>query len=120
MATMDREPERPLPAPLARRPLLWAAVLAGGLGLVIALGWYGWRWYSAPVPPAIDVQGTDPALAEALEAACEGIRRAPYSATAWGHLGMLLRSCDRGQTASTCFLQAARLAPSEPRWPYLA
>jgi len=120
MATMDRKPGRPLSAPRAGRLVMWAALVAGGLGLVIALGWYGWRWYSAPVPPAIDVQGTDPALAEALEAACEGIRRAPYSAAAWGHLGMLLRSCDRARTASSCFLQAARLAPAVPRWPYLA
>ena len=120
MATTDRSPGRALPAQSRRRPLLRAVLLAVGLALVIALAWYGWRWYSAPAPPTIDLEGTDPAVAAALKAAREGVRRAPYSAEAWGRLGALLRACDRLRTAGDCFLQAARLAPGEPRWPYLA
>ncbi len=103
-----------------QRRVLRAVLLAGGLALVIAPGWYGWRWYRAPVPPTLDLEGTDPALAEALETACAGVRRSPYAADTWGRLGALLRACDRWPTASVCFLQAARLAPGEPRWPYLA
>src|SRR5260370_20138732 len=93
MATTDRSPGRGLAAQSGRRPILRAVLLAGGLALVIALGWYGWRWYRAPVPPTLDLQGTDPALAEALEGACAEVRRAPYSAAAWGRLGALLRAC---------------------------
>src|SRR5437667_12340114 len=103
MATTDRGPERALSAPSVRRPFLRAVLFAGGLVLVIALGWYGWRWYRAPVPPTLDLQETDPALAEALEAACARVRRTPYSAEAWGRLGALLRACDRVQPASACF-----------------
>jgi tetratricopeptide (TPR) repeat protein len=120
MATMDRGPGCLLSPPRARRRLVWGAVSASGLCLVLALGWYGWRWYAAPAPPTIDLEGADPALADALEAACDGVRRAPYSAAAWGQLGMLLRACDRARTASTCFLEAAHQAPEVPRWPYLA
>jgi tetratricopeptide (TPR) repeat protein len=120
MAMVDREPGPRLPVRHGRRSLASAALLAVGLGLVIALGWYGYRWYTAPVPPTLDLAGAEPALVEVLESAREGVRRAPYSTAAWGQLGMLLRSCDRARTANTCFLQAARLAPGEPRWPYLA
>src|SRR5260370_34394061 len=120
IATTDRSPGRGLLAQSGRRPILRAALLAGVLAIVIGLGWYGWRWYRAPVPPTLDLQGTDPALAEALEGACAEVRRAPYSAEAWGRLGALLRACDRVRTAGTCFLQAAQLAPGVARWPYLA
>src|SRR5260370_27783482 len=120
MATTDGRRGRGLAAESGRRPILGAVLLAGGLALVIAVGWYGWRWYRARVPPTLDLQGTDPALAEALEGACAEVRRAPYSAEAWGRLGALLRACDRVRTAGTCFLQAAQLAPGVARWPYLA
>ena len=95
-------------------------LLAGGLALIIVACWYGWRWYRAPVPPTLDLEGADPTLAAALEAGREDVRQAPYSAEAWGRLGALLRACDRVRPAGTCFLEAGRLAPREPCWPYLA
>jgi tetratricopeptide (TPR) repeat protein len=94
-------------------------VLLLGLGLLAALGWRGWRWYAAPVPPAITATEVAPALAETIEAARHTVEQQPYSAAAWGELGKLLRECGLGQKSARCFAQAERLDPQSPRWPYL-
>src|SRR5205823_5479326 len=82
--------------PVAGLLLLGAAALAGA-------GWYGWRWYTAPPPPAVDTEGMDPDLARAVEEARQGVKKSPYSAAAWGHLGKLLRGADLGGDAAACF-----------------
>ena len=35
--------------------------------LVCGAGWYGWHWYTRPVPPAIQLTEEDPELAEDLQ-----------------------------------------------------
>jgi tetratricopeptide (TPR) repeat protein len=102
----------------ARRALQGGLILAGAL-LALGLGWYGWRWYTAPQPPEVAVAETDPALAEAVAQARDQVRRAPYSAAAWANLGKLLRASQFNAQAVTCFAQAERLEPGNPRWPYL-
>jgi tetratricopeptide (TPR) repeat protein len=92
--------------------LLLAAALATG-------GWLGWRWYTTPVPPEVPLGGADKEVARAVEEARQEVRRQPRSAAAWGKLGMVLGANDYGDPAVTCFEQAERLDPADPRWPYL-
>lgn len=99
-----------------RRRLL---ILLGALALAAGAGWLGWRWAAAPAPPAVELAGADPAVAEAVEAAREEVRRSPRSARAWGRLGMVLRAHDFAAEANACFAEAERLDPREARWPYL-
>ncbi len=81
--------------------------------------WYGWRRYSAPVPPEIACTGLDPEVADAIETARRKIHADPYSAPSWGHLGKLLRAAQLYPEAAACFAQAGRLEPKNPCWPYL-
>lgn len=89
------------------------AVFAG------AAGWYGWRRYTAPVPPEVAREGIDPELADAIEAARKKIEVDPYSVERWGGLGKLLRAAQLYPEAVACFVQAEKLDPKNPRWPYL-
>jgi cytochrome c-type biogenesis protein CcmH/NrfG len=91
-----------------------ALLLLAGAG-----GWYAWRKMNAPTPPEITLEGDDPELAEAIERARSKVKKSPYSAEAWGQLGMLLRGVRLHQPARVCFAQAARLEPEEVRWHYL-
>ncbi len=100
---------------MRRRGLLLIVLLV----LLAAGGWYGWRRLSAPAPPEIALDAGDPELAEAVEAARGKVREAPYSAAAWGDLGMLLRGVSLYRPAETCFAQAEKLEPKETRWAYL-
>ncbi len=92
-----------------------------GLILVLLgwLGWYSWRRLTAPEPPEVTLDGDDPELEEAVEAARNRVMRSPYSAAAWGDMGMLLRGVRMKEPAGKCFAQAADLEPKEPRWAYL-
>src|SRR5262249_58187501 len=82
-------------------------------------GWWGWRRLTAPEPPEVPLTSDDPALVEAVEAARTEVKKQPYSAATWGQLGKLLRGCGYREQAEVCFTHAERLAPDEPRWPYL-
>jgi tetratricopeptide (TPR) repeat protein len=102
-----------------RRRLVWRTAAAAAL-LLAAAGAYAWYRVTAPVPPAIALEGTDPAVAKIIEEARAGVVRAPRSAAAWGRLGMLLAVHDFAPEARAALAQAERLDPREPRWPYLA
>jgi tetratricopeptide (TPR) repeat protein len=97
----------------------WLLVLLAAAALAVGLGWYLWRRASAPVPPEVALEGVDPAVAKAVEAARRRVLQEPRSADTWGHLGMVLRAHDFAAEANTCFLEAERFAPKDPRWPYL-
>ncbi len=105
--------------PRRRLRLLVGAALFASTVLAVGLGWYGWRWYTAPVPPEMPRTQVDPALAEAIEAARRKVQQEPYSAAAWGELGKLFRDSSLVEQAAICFAQAERLDSSDPRWPYL-
>jgi tetratricopeptide (TPR) repeat protein len=99
--------------------LLLGGLLVVGAGLAAGLGWWGWRWYSAPVPPVLDLDPDDTALVASVEQARLKIRQDPYSGAAWGHLGKLLRAAGYDEPALRCFAEAEQLDPRNPRWPYL-
>jgi tetratricopeptide (TPR) repeat protein len=76
-------------------------------------------WYPAmPAPPHVELEGIDPAVAKAVEQARGAVQNSPHSATAWGHLGLVLAAHDFLQEAHACFIQAERLDAREARWPY--
>ncbi len=89
--------------------------------LLVLAGAGGWWWYgrtSTAAPPAINLEGVDPEVADAIAAARQEVLRAPRSAASWGQLGMVLRAHSFGDEANVCFREAERLDPVEPRWPY--
>lgn len=103
---------------MGRRRLLLILLLTS-LGAGVALGWYSWRRYTAPIPPKIVQEEFDPELAQAIEKARQNIQADPYSAQNWGVLGKLLRASQLLPEASACFAQAEQLDPKNPLWPYL-
>jgi tetratricopeptide (TPR) repeat protein len=72
-----------------------------------------------PEPPAVNMDGADPAVVAAVKQAAARVRQAPRSAGAWGELGLVLLSHDFRAEAVSCFTEAERLDDREPRWPYL-
>jgi tetratricopeptide (TPR) repeat protein len=85
----------------------------------LALGWYAWKWYTAPAPPAVALADADPAVAHAIESARREVRWKPHSAASWGRLGQLLRAHGYVPESNRCFAEAERLDPGDARWPYL-
>src|SRR4051812_22603606 len=109
------EPASPLPtaAPPGRRWL--AVVLLVAAGTAAAAGWY---WADTPAPPAVDLGAAPPAVADAVEAARQAVRRSPRSGAAWGELGMVLQANGYAAEAYACFVEAERRDPRDPAWPY--
>jgi tetratricopeptide (TPR) repeat protein len=103
----------------ARGSLRRRALLLLGGGLVLALGWYGWRWYTAPVPPDVPLENAEPAVARAIQDARREVLDQPRSAAAWGRLGMVLHAHLFIHQALACYARAEEYAPRDPRWPYL-
>jgi tetratricopeptide (TPR) repeat protein len=94
---------------------------ARAAGLVAAMAWclVVSCQPPAPPPPVIPTADLDPAVARLVETTLLEVRAAPDSATAWGKLGSVLMHYEFIQPASDAFAEAERLAPSDPRWPYL-
>jgi tetratricopeptide (TPR) repeat protein len=105
-----------LPRP-ARRGVVWVAAAVLVVGVAGAGLWYA---LAPPVPEVSLGPDPDPELVKAVSEARGAVRRAPWSDQARGRLGMLLQAnlADPEATA-TCFAQAEKLNPSDPRWPYL-
>ncbi len=103
--------------------LLGAALLAAGTA------WFIWHRGTSShrdtnevailSPPALELDGVDPAVVRAIETARGTVNHSPRSTQAWGHLGKVLLAHDFHLPATTCLAQAERLNPTEVRWPYL-
>ena len=78
------------------------------------------KQWSDPPPeiPTFETTEAFPQIAEALEKGVAQVRRDPRSGRAWGHLGMLAMAHNYRPQALACFVQAARLVPSQSRWVY--
>ena len=100
-----------------RKVLLFAA-----LGIVLTLlglgGYTAWLRATAPSPPAVPLQGADPAVVIVVQDAEDMVRRAPRSGPDWGALGMVLYAHGFQSQALDSFAQAERFDTSDPRWPY--
>jgi tetratricopeptide (TPR) repeat protein len=57
-------------------------------------------------------------VAAAIEKERQAVLASPRSADAWGQLGMVLSAYYFGTEALPCLVEAERLDPDEPRWPY--
>ena len=95
------------------KAFLIATVLAAGLG------WYAIRRSTMPpLPPDPEVSADEPALAAAIREARAGVLKERRSAAAWGELGQVFLANELDDDSRTCFIQAERLDPKNPRWPY--
>jgi tetratricopeptide (TPR) repeat protein len=88
---------------------------------VLALIFGFWFWHHRPrlQPPIPDLTGVDPEVVEAITEAHQAVLKKPSSGRAWGHLGMILSAHGFPREANRCLVEAERLEPHEPRWPYL-
>jgi tetratricopeptide (TPR) repeat protein len=98
------------------RLVLAVLVLLGSAAGAVA-GWWWWRG-PTPQPPELALDGCEPAVARAIEAARARVIREPRSGAAWGKLGRLLLVHDQTNVAVPCFVYAERFDPDNPRWPY--
>jgi protein O-mannosyl-transferase len=58
-------------------------------------------------------------VADLIQRRMDEVRAAPRSGQAWGKLGAILKSFNFREQAQACLAEAEKLAPKEPRWPYL-
>lgn len=88
--------------------------------LVAVTSWIAWTQQipARPLPP-IDLKGTDPEVADAVQAARQEVEQAPRAASAWGKLAMVLHANGFENAADLCYDAASELDPSEATWPYL-
>jgi tetratricopeptide (TPR) repeat protein len=112
-----RSPARPQRR--SRRSLLAVTVLVLAGALAVAFCF----WWSAsskpPAPPLIDLTAIDPAVRRAVDNARTAVLQNSQSADAWGKLGMIIQSHGLSpEVANACFVEAERLDPHKPCWPY--
>jgi cytochrome c-type biogenesis protein CcmH/NrfG len=97
-------------------------ILLAALAALAVAGVLVYRHSSAPPPgmdpPAPDLADVDPAIRGAIERARADVEHDRRSGTAWGRLGMAFYAHIFAPEAMTCFEQAERLDPDDPRWPY--
>ena len=98
--------------------LIWALT---GIALILFVAFFVFfsiRSDSEPSIPEIPTQSLDPSVVRLLHKMQSNVKVSPRDDMAWGTLGMMLRAHDYPREASVCFLQAQKLNPDEPRWPY--
>ncbi|MEE3278680.1 MAG: tetratricopeptide repeat protein [Pseudomonadota bacterium] len=69
--------------------------------------------------PEIPTDHMEAAVAQLIHATRADLGKEPYSAKAWGQLGMVSHAHGLIQPAIDCYRQAAKRDPSDYRWPYL-
>ena len=115
--------EPPTMPPAAPRRGRGRWIVLGAAVLVLAGGAAAaWQLLRPPPPAPPDPpmpQGIQqPEVRATIEAARQNVLQKPRSADAWGLLGMTLEAQLYEPEADRCFAEAARLDPSDPRWPY--
>ena len=94
----------------------WGTLLIVIGGILISRPYFATT--ATPPPPVVNTTGFDPAITAAIQEARAAVEKSPRAATARGHMGMVLLAHEVRAEARECFMQAAALAPHEPRWPY--
>lgn len=79
-----------------------------------------WWWTKKPAmpDPPLPPDITDPEVRAVIGAAREKLTTAPRSGEAWGEYGTVLLANLFDRDADFCLAEAAKLDPSDPRWPY--
>ena len=98
---------------------LWPLALTGILLCGALYFWWRPPPVRTPVPPVIDLSGHDPQIVAVIERARSEVLAAPKSSRAWGTLGAALMVHKFHREAIASFVEAEKLDPREPRWPYL-
>ncbi|HEY7328796.1 MAG TPA: tetratricopeptide repeat protein [Gemmataceae bacterium] len=109
------------PAANPQRSALRRRGLVVVLLLLLAAGAASWWWYRhtrVMTPPVADLEGIDPAVAAVITKERQAVLAAPRDASAWGRLGEVLELFNFRKDARVCLMQAERLDPEQPRWPY--
>ena len=97
-----------------------ALVLVLGLGFGACSSPEGPATVEVEAPPAADFEAMESQVAErAREVYAEAVE-APGDAEKRAALGMIYEVSGLTDAALTCYEQAARLDPTEPKWPYFA
>lgn len=96
----------------------YCTVALGGAALLVGLASYNYYRRPAPEPPALAIEEVEPAVLAVIKDAYGEVYHSPWSAVAWGRLGMVLLAHDFFREANACLSHAERLNPQEPRWPY--
>ncbi len=101
-----------------RRWSLLGVLLLLLAGAVAGVWW--WLRPSAAVPadPPMPPDIQDAEVRHTIERARQKILDNRHSADAWGQLGMVLLAHLFDKESDRCFAEAARLHPTDPRWPY--
>lgn len=68
--------------------------------------------------PEISLAGIDPVVAGQISNVVAEVKGAPRSGAAWGKLGLVLKAAGLPAEAFKCFVEAEKLDPGNPRWPY--
>lgn len=92
----------------------------GAMIVLFCVAGSAWWWtqnQGAPLPE-VDLRHLDPSIARLIQQGQNEIKTQPHSTAAWGRLGLLLRAYDFPGAARTCFAEAERRDPRDPRWPY--
>lgn len=99
----------------------WRRLLIGAVAMaVLSLGVLGlWFYVLGPRPPEVSTKDAGPGVAEDIDEARSQVLLQPFSADAWGNLGVVLHLYQYFDEAGTCYTRAAQLGPRSPRWPYL-
>jgi tetratricopeptide (TPR) repeat protein len=118
-ASQQSDPSVPPPRRTSLRQVFGWVFLATGVLLAAWTAYGGWRRVTATPPPEVDLSHAEAPVVEAVEAARRQVRARPHAADAWGELALVLLAHDFYEPARSCFAQAERLDPTDPRWPYL-
>lgn len=103
---------------LRSRPLRMALLLTSILA-ILGVGWFWFSFPPTPELPAVNLESADAEVIEEVEAARAAVERSPRSASAWGHLGMVLHANAIESAADASYAAAATLEPRNPDWHYL-
>jgi tetratricopeptide (TPR) repeat protein len=90
------------------------------LALVVVAATAGVWWWLRPaaVNPPNPEGIQDAELRQAIDEARQQVFEHPDNAEVWGHLGCLFLAHLFSTESNQCFIEAGRLDPSDPRWPY--